>query len=116
MEYRLVFLTPGQQAPKGSTGRCLSNGGVVWIGEEGTFNENALLGHRLPTDPIFNAKYDNKIMTQDEMDEYNLLLKYMDVVKDGYGDLISFEDFKDSGKLANRQIEIKNEIDAIVRS
>ena len=31
--YKKFYLTPGKQAPFGSTGKTLSDGGIVWIGE-----------------------------------------------------------------------------------
>jgi len=43
LEIRLVFLTPGQQAPPGSTGTVLSNGGLAWSGDVGMFPAEALL-------------------------------------------------------------------------
>jgi hypothetical protein len=33
MEYRKFYLKPGQQAPEGSTGRGLLDGGIEWVGE-----------------------------------------------------------------------------------
>jgi hypothetical protein len=33
MEYRKFYLKPGQQAPEGSTGRGLPDGGIEWVGE-----------------------------------------------------------------------------------
>ena len=71
-EYRLVFLTPGQQAPTGSTSIVLDNDGIVWIGDD--FPTNAVLGHKLLTDPDFSATYDNRLATQGEIDEYNYIL------------------------------------------
>jgi len=38
LEYRKFYLVPGQQAPvPGATGIGTPDGGIVWIGEEGTF-------------------------------------------------------------------------------
>lgn len=71
-EYRLVFLTPGQQSPIGSTGIILSNDGMVWIGDN--FPGTASLGTKLPTDPDFSTTYDNRLATQDEVDEYDYIL------------------------------------------
>lgn len=71
-EYRLVFLTPGQQVPIGSTGIVLNNDSIVWIGDD--FPTSAILGHKLFTDPDFSATYDNRLATQDEIDEYNYIL------------------------------------------
>ena len=72
MAHKLVFLTPGQQAPNGSTGVMLSNDGIVWIGED--FPSTASLGTKLPTDPSFDTTYDNREATQDEIDEYDYIL------------------------------------------
>ena len=73
-EYRVVYLTPGQQSPVGSTGICLSDGGIVWEGEEGSFvGDPALQGHHLPTDPVFSTEYTNSIMTEEQIEEYNTL-------------------------------------------
>ena len=62
-EYRLVFLSSGQQSPVGATGIALSNGGLVWVGEEGTFVDEATLGTHLPTDPVFATTYDDRLAT-----------------------------------------------------
>ena len=70
-EYRLFWLTPGQQAPDGSTGHMLSNGGIVWTGVSGTFPDEAILGTILDTDMEPDTTYDNRAATQDEIDEYN---------------------------------------------
>jgi hypothetical protein len=72
MAYRVVFLTHGQQAPNGSTGIVLSNGGIMWIGED--FPNTSSLGTKLPTDPVFNTVYDSRLSTQDEIDEYDYIL------------------------------------------
>jgi hypothetical protein len=72
MAHRLVFLTSGQQAPNGSTGIVLSNGGIVWIGDN--FPNAATLGTKLSTDPDFSAIYDSRLATQGEIDEYDYIL------------------------------------------
>lgn len=69
MEHRLVFLTPGQQAPNGSTG-IMINDGIVQIGEEDTFPTEALLGLILITDPTPNLTYDSRLMTEQEIYDY----------------------------------------------
>jgi len=69
MEHRLVFLTPGQQAPIGSMGVMINNG-IVWIGEEGTFPSEALLGLILITDPTPVLTYNSRLMTEEEIYEY----------------------------------------------
>ena len=73
-QYRLVFLTPGQQPPIGSTGMALANGGIMWIGEEGTFPVSASLGTHLDTDPTFLTTYDNRVATVEEIAEYEYIL------------------------------------------
>ena len=41
LEYRKFYLIPGQQAPvPGATGIGAPDGGIVWVGEEGTFPED----------------------------------------------------------------------------
>ena len=69
-QYRIFYLTPGQQAPSGSTGILLSSGGIVWIGEAGTFPEEATLGDKCDTDPEFDTTYTHSLATQEEIDEY----------------------------------------------
>lgn len=70
-EYQVINLTAGQIPPDGSTGIALNSGGLVWIGEAGTFPEEALLGVHLDTDPVFDTTYSHSLATQDEIDEYN---------------------------------------------
>jgi len=69
-EYRLVFLTPGQQPPIGSTGTTLSGGGIMWVGEENTFPNTATIGELLPGDLQPSTTYDSRLATEDEIDEY----------------------------------------------
>ena len=73
-EYRLVFLTSGQMSPVGSTGITLTCGGIMWIGEEGTFVDVAFLGHHLPTDPVFATTYDDRLATEEEIEEYQHII------------------------------------------
>jgi hypothetical protein len=56
-QYRKFYLVPEQQSPSGSTGRTISDGGIVWIGEEGTFPANI----------------SSQAMSQEEIDEYSWL-------------------------------------------
>lgn len=72
MAHRLVFLTHGQQAPNGSTEISLSNGGIMWIGED--FPTTAILGTVLPDDIAPITTYDNRLATQEEIDEYDYIL------------------------------------------
>uniref|UniRef100_A0A6M3J3Y1 Uncharacterized protein n=1 Tax=viral metagenome TaxID=1070528 RepID=A0A6M3J3Y1_9ZZZZ len=51
-EWRKFYLVPGQQAPAGSTGRGLADGGIAWYGDPATF----------PGDVSF------AMMTQEEID------------------------------------------------
>ena len=69
-EYRVFFLSSGQMAPEGSTGRTIS-GGIMWIGEEGTFPTTATLGKHLDTDPEFSTTYNHRAATEEEIEEYN---------------------------------------------
>ena len=70
-QYRVFYLTPGQKPPVGSTGKALADGGIMWIGEEGTFNETASLGDQLPGDQTPDSTYTHSLATQAEIDEYN---------------------------------------------
>lgn len=70
-EYQIVYLMPGQIPPEGSTGIALSNGGIMWVGEDGTFPNSALLGNHLESDPVFEIDYDHILATQADIDEYN---------------------------------------------
>jgi hypothetical protein len=69
MEYRLFFLTPGQQAPSGSTGIMVGDG-IVWIGEPGTFPNEVSKGFILPTDSSVSETYDSRLMGEDEVELY----------------------------------------------
>lgn len=71
-EYRLVFLTHGQQAPEGSTGIALSNAGIMWEGED--FPTTATLGTKLINDTEPNTTYNSRLATQEEIDEYDYIL------------------------------------------
>jgi len=107
-EYRIYNLTPGQQAPAGSTGHAMPNG-IVWIGVDGTFPTKAT------TDPNMkgaNSTYDSHIMSQKELDEYNLLLKYIKL-PEGISDFISFEEFKDTAVFEARKQALKDTISAL---
>lgn len=73
-QYEVVYLTPGQIPPVGSTGIMLDDGGIMWIGEEGTFPGTADLGQKLDSDPEFDTTYTHNTATQDEIDEYNYIL------------------------------------------
>lgn len=115
-EYRKFYLSPGQQAPTpGATGISMPDGGIVWIGEAGTFPTEASLGNRLPTDPVFATTYVNHVMSQPELDEYTLMLKYISTVSGGYKELISFDDFSDSGLFEAKKLEIKANVDTLTR-
>lgn len=73
-QYQLFFLTSGQMPPENSTGVTLTNGGIVWLGEEGTFPEVASLGTHLETDPEFVTTYDSRVATTEEIAEYETIL------------------------------------------
>ena len=62
MEYRKFNLSPGQQAPAGSTGVTLLTGEIVWYGEEG----------------VFPAEITSEVMTQAEIDEYTWITGFPD--------------------------------------
>ena len=80
MAHRLVFLTPGQQVPNGSTGVVLSNGGIVWIGEQ--FPTTAVLGTVLSGDITPETTYNNRASTQEEIDEYDYILANPSIPED----------------------------------
>jgi hypothetical protein len=80
MAHRLVFLTHGQQAPNGSTGIQLSNGGIVWIGED--FPTTAVLGTKLVDDIDPATTYNNRLATQEEIDEYDYILANPEIPED----------------------------------
>jgi len=42
LEYRKFTLVPDQMSPEGSTGMLTVDGGIIWIGEEGTFPESII--------------------------------------------------------------------------
>ena len=74
MQYIKFDLTPGQQSPVGSTGIALSSGWIVWVGEEGTFNENAIFGTILPGDTQPSPTIIHQEMTSEEIQEYEDIL------------------------------------------
>lgn len=69
-EYRLVFLTPGQQMPSGGTGIAVGSG-IVWTGVSGTFPTTVAHGLILPSDTLVSSTYDSRLMTEDEIYTYN---------------------------------------------
>jgi hypothetical protein len=70
-EYRVFSLSPGQKPPTGATGVTISGtGDIVWVGEDGTFNESAEFGTILGTDPTPESTITHRAATQDEIDEY----------------------------------------------
>jgi hypothetical protein len=75
MEYILFFLTYGQKAPIGSTGVMLSNGGIMWVGEDGTFPASADLGTKLDSDPSFDTEYNNRLASVEEIEEYEHIVE-----------------------------------------
>ena len=97
-EYRKFYLVSRQQSPsEGSTGIAMpSDGGIVWIGDKWIAKDIT-----------------NHIMSQEEIDEYNLVLKYMSDTTEWF---ITFEDYKDETKLAAIKTNIKTEIDNLTAS
>ncbi len=113
IEYRKFYLTRGQQPPvPGSTGISMPDGGIVWEGKEGTFPTTATID---PKEIGASFTYENHVMSQGELDEYNLLLKYIATIKDGYRELISFDDFKDASIFDAKKAEIKTTINNLSR-
>lgn len=85
IQYIKFRLTPGQQAPKGSTSILLLKGDwIVWCGEESTFESVAVIGKILSTDTIPLTTIKNEVMTEDEISEYNDIVagKYDDIEKE----------------------------------
>jgi len=70
MEYRVFFLSSGQQAPEGSTGVGVEGGGIMWVGEVDTFPTESTLGKHLKTDPDFSTTYNHRSATDDEIYDY----------------------------------------------
>lgn len=68
--YYIVFLTPGQKPPSCTTGKAISNGGIVCVCNEGEFPISATLGNILPTDSTPSSTYDYRAMTDEEINEY----------------------------------------------
>lgn len=99
IEYRKFNLTPGQQPPsKNSTGKCLLDGSIIWVGEEGLWVWNSLA---------------NSIMTAGEIDEYNKLLEYEQEIQP---EEIIFEIYIDPVKLAAEKTRLINIINNITLS
>ena len=73
-KYSLLFLTPGQQPPEGSTGIALANGGIVQIhkddSEKISFTSTVKVGFSTATDQKVTTKYDIREMTEKEIKEY----------------------------------------------
>lgn len=95
-EYIKIKLSHGQGKRQDFSDITLSDGSFVWVGEEGMFDETAVLGKRGKKDPPFDKKYSWDYMTQEEIDEYNALLNA-----------------PDPGAGLNGIIEIKNSSDII---
>ena len=72
--HKVIFLKMGQQPPVGSTGIAILNGAIVWIGELESCPAEAVLGTHVDTDPVFETTYDNRLATQEEIDEYENIL------------------------------------------
>lgn len=70
IQYIKFKLTPGQQAPEGNTGITLSDGYLVWTGEENTFKSDASIGTVLSGDITPNTKIEYKEMTEEEIQEF----------------------------------------------
>jgi len=69
--YNVVYLTCGQIPPDGSTGIMLSNGGLMWYGDN--FPGTATLGEHVETDPLFDTTYTYSAATAEETTEYETL-------------------------------------------
>ena len=65
-EVKVFYLSPGMAAPNDgyATGRCLSDGGIVWSGTAGTFPE---------VDPAAGYAYIVHDATQAELDEISTI-------------------------------------------
>jgi len=69
--YKMVYLTCGQIPPEGSTGIMLSDGGIMWYGDN--FPTTATLGEHVDTDPVFDTVYTYRSATAEEITEYETL-------------------------------------------
>ena len=94
MKYK-IYLKPGQQAPEGSTGVCLTDGGIVWEGEEKDLPTEAILGNRLDTDPVFDTKYESVAFKDEDEKEYTQLQDFMKISQP---EAITFEEFRSPDK------------------
>jgi hypothetical protein len=94
MKYK-IFLKPGQQAPEGTTGISMTDGGLVWEGDEKDVPTKALLGYRLPTDPEFATEYDVVAFKDEDEKEYTQLQEFMKVQQP---EAITFEEFRAEDK------------------
>ncbi|MHA2135393.1 MAG: hypothetical protein ACW99J_16150 [Candidatus Thorarchaeota archaeon] len=92
MEMRVFYLTPGQQAPKDTTSKALRDGGIVWIGEPGTFPSMSNTG----------VPYINRLFTLLDHDEWDALQEYgvFDQPRE-----ITFDEFLDKNKLSAKKSE-----------
>lgn len=57
MEYRKFYLTLDQQSPSGSTGVCTADGGIIWVGDSGTFPSH-ISSQEMSADEILKFKTD----------------------------------------------------------
>jgi hypothetical protein len=94
MKYK-IYLKAGQQAPEGALGINLTDGGLVWEGDEKDVPTKALLGNRLPTDPEFATEYDVVAFKDEDEKEYTQL---QDFLKIEQPELITFDEFRAADK------------------
>lgn len=73
-EYRVFFLTHGQMPPIGTTSIGLSGGGIMWKGEEKQFPSIVRKGVILFNDKTPDAKYNSRLATEVEINEYNKII------------------------------------------
>lgn len=81
LQYRKFNLTPGQQPPsKGSTGKCLTDGSIVWYDEETLWVWNTL---------------NNSVMTAAEINQYLASVEFDSFEQP---EQITFDEYCDSAK------------------
>jgi len=94
MKYK-IYLKAGQQAPEGALGISLTDGGLVWEGDEKDVPTIALLGNRLPTDPEFATEYEVVAFKDEDEKEYTQL---QDFLKIEQPEVITFDEFRAADK------------------
>ena len=90
MKYK-IYLKAGQQAPEGTIGISMTDGGIVWEGEEKDMPTKALLGNRLTTDPEFATEYEVVAFKDEDEKEYQQLQDFIKIEQPVH---ITFEKYR----------------------